>query len=86
VGGTDHLGMNSKAHSENPFQRVQEVLEVQEIFDIFSSTLYGFELLASEFIPRWTRNEAENLSGDEILSQFTNSILRSGGQLLTFTT
>jgi hypothetical protein len=39
--------MNSKAHSENPLKRVQE-------FDAFSLTLYGFRLLASEFIPRWT--------------------------------
>jgi hypothetical protein len=30
VGGIAHLGMNSKAHSENPLKRVQE------IFDVFS--------------------------------------------------
>jgi hypothetical protein len=44
VGGTAHLGMNSKAHSENPLKRVEEIFEVKEIFDAFSLTLYGFEL------------------------------------------
>jgi hypothetical protein len=50
VGGTAHLGMNSKAHSENPLKRVKEIFEVEEIFEVkeifevFSLTLYGFEL------------------------------------------
>jgi hypothetical protein len=63
--------MNSKAHSETPLKRVQE------LFFFFSSTLYGFELLASEFIPRWTSNEAEELSGGRVLAppSFANSIL-----------
>jgi hypothetical protein len=39
--------MNSEAHSENPLKRVQEGLG----FETFSLTLYGFELLALEFIP-----------------------------------
>jgi hypothetical protein len=37
--------MNSEAHSENPLKRVQEDLMP------FSLTLYGFGLLAPEFIP-----------------------------------
>jgi hypothetical protein len=70
--------MNSKANSENPLKRVQEV------FYLFSSTLYGFELLASEFIPRWAINEAERFSRGQGHAplQFANSILVFGEGLI----
>jgi hypothetical protein len=28
IDGTPHLGMNSKAHSENPLKRVQELFDI----------------------------------------------------------
>jgi hypothetical protein len=60
--------MNSKAHSENPLKRVQEFF--------FSSKLYGFQLLASEFIPRRVSNVAESVSSDRGYAPqpFANSI------------
>jgi hypothetical protein len=66
--------MNSKAHSENPLKRVQEFFFF--FFFFFSSTLYGFELLASEFIPRWVSNAADSVSSDRGCAPhpFANSI------------